>query len=60
MSTDTIHRPALTVLSEEEQMFRDAVGEFSQAEIAPKARAMEQNARCETVFLTSRVALAMH
>ncbi len=39
MSTDFV--PALTVLTEEEQMFRDAIRDFAQAEIAPRARAME-------------------
>ena len=37
MSTETTAQPALTMLSEEEQMFRDAVREFSESEIRPKA-----------------------
>jgi butyryl-CoA dehydrogenase/short/branched chain acyl-CoA dehydrogenase len=53
MTTETTTQPALTMLTEEEQMFRDAVGEFSQAEIAPKARAMEQNARYDESVLKS-------
>jgi butyryl-CoA dehydrogenase/short/branched chain acyl-CoA dehydrogenase len=53
MTTETTTQPALTMLTEEEVMFRDAVGEFSQAEIAPKAREMEQNARYDEALLKS-------
>ena len=42
MSGDSPHHPALTMLSEEERMFRDAIRDFSQSEIAPRAQAMEQ------------------
>ena len=42
MSSETEARPALTVLSDEETMFRDAVREFAQGEIAPRAQAMEK------------------
>ncbi len=34
--------PALTSLSEEEEMFRAAVRDFAQGEVAPRARAMEE------------------
>ena len=34
--------PALTMLTEDERMFRDAVREYAEAEIAPRAAAMEQ------------------
>jgi butyryl-CoA dehydrogenase/short/branched chain acyl-CoA dehydrogenase len=40
MSTSAVSSP-LTVLSEEEALFRDSVHDFAQAEIAPKARAMD-------------------
>jgi butyryl-CoA dehydrogenase/short/branched chain acyl-CoA dehydrogenase len=53
MNTETTTHPALTMLTEEEEMFRDAVGDFSQAEIAPKAREMEQNARYDESLLKS-------
>jgi butyryl-CoA dehydrogenase/short/branched chain acyl-CoA dehydrogenase len=43
MANDTNHPPALTTLSEEEEMFRDAVRDFAQAEIAPLASEMEAN-----------------
>jgi alkylation response protein AidB-like acyl-CoA dehydrogenase len=35
-------RPALTTLSEDEALFRDAVREFAEAELAPRATAMDQ------------------
>ena len=35
-------RPALTVLSEEEEIFRTTVREFSEAELAPRAAKMDQ------------------
>ena len=35
-------RPALTVLAEEEQMFRDAVRDFATTEIAPRVLAMDE------------------
>lgn len=34
--------PALTMLTEDEQMLRDAVREYAASEIAPRAAAMEQ------------------
>ncbi|HKI95498.1 MAG TPA: acyl-CoA dehydrogenase [Gemmatimonadales bacterium] len=36
--------PALTVLSEDEQMFRDAVREFAEAEVAPHTAEMDRTA----------------
>jgi len=42
MSTETDAPPALTTLTEEETMFRDAVREFAQGEIAPRVQAMEK------------------
>ncbi len=35
-------RPALTTLSEEELMFRDAVRDFAEAEVAPRVHAMDE------------------
>ena len=35
--------PALTTLSEEEEMFREAVRDFAQSEIAPRASEMDRN-----------------
>lgn len=39
--SDTLNRPALTVLSEDESMFRDAVRDFAEAEVAPLAGPMD-------------------
>ncbi len=41
MPTETDRRPALTMLSEEEVLFQEAIREFADAEVAPRARAME-------------------
>ena len=35
-------RPALTTLSDEEQLFRDAVASFAEEEVRPRVQAMEQ------------------
>ena len=42
MRTETAGRPPLTQLSEDETAFRDAVRDFAQGEIAPRARAMDE------------------
>jgi alkylation response protein AidB-like acyl-CoA dehydrogenase len=42
MSTLSAVAPALTVLSEEESMFRDAVREFAETDIRPHVRAMDE------------------
>ena len=39
--TTLAHPPALTILGEEEAMFRDAVREFAQSEVAPRVARME-------------------
>jgi butyryl-CoA dehydrogenase/short/branched chain acyl-CoA dehydrogenase len=41
----------LTVLSEDEALFRDSVREFAAAEIAPRARAMEQAGKYDDALL---------
>src|SRR5688572_6955866 len=40
-------RPALTTLSEEEQMFRDAVRDFADSEVAPRVTAMDDAERLD-------------
>ncbi|MBI4500991.1 MAG: acyl-CoA dehydrogenase [Gemmatimonadetes bacterium] len=46
MSTGSLALPAaLTVLSEDEEMFRKAVGDFAQAEVAPRVSQMERSAQ---------------
>ena len=42
MTLATDSRPPLTLLSDEEIMFRDAVAEFATGEVAPRVKAMEQ------------------
>lgn len=51
MSTEVAATPALTMLTEEEQMFRDAVREFAQAEIAPRAHAMDKSGEYDADLL---------
>jgi alkylation response protein AidB-like acyl-CoA dehydrogenase len=41
----TAHRPALTTLSEEEEMFRDAVAGFAADEVRPRVMEMERAAK---------------
>ena len=42
MTSSTETRPALTVLSEEEELFRTAVLELAESEVRPRVRAMEE------------------
>jgi len=52
MSTDTTApRPALTMLGEDEVLFRDAVREFADGEIAPRVTAMESAGRYDADLL---------
>jgi butyryl-CoA dehydrogenase/short/branched chain acyl-CoA dehydrogenase len=51
MSTE-IHAPAaLTLLSDEEQLFRDAVREFAEGEIRPRVQAMEEAKRHDPALI---------
>jgi alkylation response protein AidB-like acyl-CoA dehydrogenase len=47
----SIDRPALTALSEEEQMFRDMVRQFAEEQIAPKVHEMDRAAKMETALI---------
>jgi alkylation response protein AidB-like acyl-CoA dehydrogenase len=48
MTTDLIStRPALTVLSDEETMFRDAVAEFAEEQVRPRVQAMDRAGRLD-------------
>ena len=47
MTTDIEARPALTILSEEEEMFRDAVASFAEEEVRPRVLQMEQTAKLD-------------
>jgi alkylation response protein AidB-like acyl-CoA dehydrogenase len=42
MHTNTESQPALTILSEEEEMFRDAVNSFAEDEVRPRVMDMEK------------------
>ena len=53
MSSENTAPPALTMLSEEEAMFRDAIRDFAQAEIQPRAREMDKNACYDESLLGS-------
>src|SRR4029078_10936574 len=45
MTADTEARPALTILTEEEEMFRDAVAGFWEEEVRPRVMDMENAAK---------------
>jgi len=51
MPTETAARPPLTILSEDEALFRDAIRDFARGEVAPRARAMEEAGRYEPDLL---------
>ena len=53
MSTETMTPPALTMLTEEEQMFQDAIHDFALSEVAPRAREMEKNGRDDDALIKS-------
>ena len=46
MTTTTAHQP-LTVFSEDEQLFRDAVGAFANDEVRPRVQQMERSAKID-------------
>ena len=48
MTTDIEARPALTILSEEEEMFRDAVAGFAEEEVRPRVMEMENAAKIDS------------
>jgi len=50
MSDETMGVP-LTVLSEDEIMFRDAVRDFAEAEVRPRVEAMEKQAKYDTSLI---------
>ena len=51
MSTDTLARPPLTVLTEEEAAFRDAVAAFAEQEIRPRVLQMEREAKLDPALV---------
>ncbi|MDZ4674499.1 MAG: acyl-CoA dehydrogenase [Gemmatimonadota bacterium] len=56
---DTLAAPALTELSEEETMFRDAVAEFAVSEIGPHVHAMDQAAKFRPDLITKMFELGL-
>jgi alkylation response protein AidB-like acyl-CoA dehydrogenase len=48
-----MERPALTALSEEEQMFRDMVRQFAEEQIAPLAHDMDQAAKLDSALVAT-------
>jgi alkylation response protein AidB-like acyl-CoA dehydrogenase len=53
MSTELTATPALTVLPEDEAMFRDAVREFAEGEIRPRVQQMEEAKRHDESLVKS-------
>src|SRR3982750_3838541 len=51
MQADTTASPALTALSEEEMMFRDAVAAFAQEEVRPRVMEMEKAGKIDPTLL---------
>ncbi len=52
MPTDTSSSPsALTLLSEEEMMFRDAVAAFAEEEVRPRVMEMEKAGKIDPALL---------
>ena len=50
--TTLAHPPALTTLSEEEAMFRDAVREFARSEVAPRVGRMEATGEIDSELIS--------
>src|SRR5438045_9666284 len=51
MQADTTSSPALTLLSEEEAMFRDAIAAFAEEEVRPRVGEMEKAGRIDPTLL---------
>jgi len=58
MTSDT-RTPALTRLSDDEQMFRDAVRDFAEAEVRPLVHAMDQRAEFDRSLLAKFLELGL-
>jgi alkylation response protein AidB-like acyl-CoA dehydrogenase len=54
-----IERPALTVLSEEENMFRDMVRQFAEEQIAPMVAEMDREARMDPALIETLFELGL-
>src|SRR5918992_2623704 len=52
MSTElSIARPPLTVLADDEAMFRSAVAEFAEAEVRPRVQSMERDGKLDPALI---------
>ena len=51
MSSESDAMPALSMLTEEEQMFKDAIREYAQGEIQPRSAQMDKNAKYDPELL---------
>lgn len=51
MSIELANRPPLTILTDEEAMFRDAVAAFAAEEVRPRVAAMEQAAKLDPALI---------
>jgi alkylation response protein AidB-like acyl-CoA dehydrogenase len=51
MSLTTDARPPLSILSEDELMFRDAVAEFAAGEVAPRVKEMEKAGKLDATLI---------
>ena len=49
----TTHHLPLTLLSDEERMFRDAVAEFAESEVRPRVQSMETAKRIDPDLIPS-------
>jgi alkylation response protein AidB-like acyl-CoA dehydrogenase len=52
-------RPPLTVLSDDEAMFRDAVAEFAEAEVRPRVQAMEREGKLDPALIRAAFDLGL-
>ena len=59
MSSSTTQHPPLTCLTEEEQMFRDAVRDFANQEIRPRVAAMERAATIDPTLIPKMFELGL-
>jgi alkylation response protein AidB-like acyl-CoA dehydrogenase len=57
--TSTTLRPALTVLSEDETVFRDAVAEFAAGEVKPRVQEMERAGRIDPALVEQYFAMGL-
>ena len=55
----TAARPALTSLSDEEQLFRDAIASFAEEEVRPRVQAMEQAGKLDPELIAKYYELGL-